>query len=165
MYASLVLAVLLAASAFAAPQSLDLSSAGTRTETRHLTVTASTSAPGAAGRVELFLDVVPKPKMHVYAPEQKDVIPIALTLTPDPAVRAQPVKYPRVEKYFFAPLNETQLVYSKPFRLVVPIVLASPSADAQTVRGTLRYQACDDAICYLPQTLTVEWNVKVPRVP
>jgi hypothetical protein len=26
-----------------------------------------------------------------------------------------------------------------------------------TVEGTLRYQACDDRICYIPQELVVKW--------
>ena len=27
-----------------------------------------------------------------------------------------------------------------------------------TVRGRLRYQACDDKICYLPQEISLEWT-------
>jgi hypothetical protein len=27
-----------------------------------------------------------------------------------------------------------------------------------TVEGTLRYQACDDRMCYIPQTLPVKWT-------
>ena len=50
------------------------------TDTLHLTVTTSTSgaivAPG--GRVSLFVDVALKPKMHVYAPEEKVNMPISL---------------------------------------------------------------------------------------
>ena len=44
------------------------------TDTKHLTISASTSAKSAApgAKVSLFVDVAPKPKMHVYAPEQKD---------------------------------------------------------------------------------------------
>ena len=28
-------------------------------------------------------------------------------------------------------------------------------------KGRLRYQACDDKMCYLPQTIPLEWNLKV----
>lgn len=145
----------------AAPASID---------TPHLTVTVSpaarTASPGT--RVELSVDVAPKAKMHVYAPQQKDYIPISLTLKPSALFSAGTVVYPRPETYLFAPLNETQLVYSKRFRISQPITLARGAAmraagvlpgGAVTVTGTLRYQACDDAICYMPKEVPVSWRV------
>jgi len=145
-------------------------------ETPHLTVRWSTSAAAAApgGRVSLFIDVAPKPKMHVYAPQQKAYIPVSITLAPAPAVRAQRPVFPAAEKYFFAPLKETQLVYSKPFRIVQHVTIAAPPAlrDAGhtpgspiTIAGTLRYQACDDAICYLPKEVPVSWTIAVKESP
>jgi DsbC/DsbD-like thiol-disulfide interchange protein len=142
-----------------------LSTDPTRADTRHLTLTTSASPrqvrPGT--RVSLFVDVTPKPKMHVYSPEQKDVIPVALKLDPHAAVQVGAAKYPKPEKYFFAPLEETQLVYSKPFRLTQEIVVNSPSPPSVTIKGTLRYQACDEAICYLPQTVPVSWTLAVNK--
>jgi hypothetical protein len=29
------------------------------------------------------------------------------------------------------------------------------------IHGTLKYQACDDKICYLPQTVPLEWTLKL----
>ncbi len=29
------------------------------------------------------------------------------------------------------------------------------------ITGKLRYQACDDKICYLPETVPLEWTLKV----
>ena len=126
------------------------------TETKHLTITPSVSQAG--GRISLIVDVVPKPKMHVYAPEQKDYIPISLTLTVTDGVRAGQAQFPKAEKWFFEPLKETQLVYSKPFRITQPVTLTKSPA-AVTINGTLRYQACDDSICYLPQNVPVSWTI------
>ncbi|MGH9308868.1 MAG: protein-disulfide reductase DsbD N-terminal domain-containing protein [Vicinamibacterales bacterium] len=141
-----------------------LSTDPTRADTRHLTLTTSASTrnvrPGA--RVSLFVDVTPKPKMHVYSPEQKDVIPVALKLDPPAGVQVGAANYPKPEQYFFAPLNETQLVYSKPFRLTQEIVV-NASSPSVTIKGTLRYQACDEAICYLPQTVPVSWTLTVNK--
>ena len=145
-------------------------------DTQHVTLKVSTSAAAAApgGRVALFIDVAPKPKMHVYAPQQKAYIPVSITLAPAPVVRAQPPVFPAAEKYFFAPLKETQLVYSKPFRIVQHVTIAAPPAlrDAGhtpgspiTIAGTLRYQACDDAICYLPKEVPVSWTIAVKESP
>jgi thiol:disulfide interchange protein DsbD len=131
-------------------------------ETAHLAATMSASADAvAAGKgVSLFVDVAPKPTMHVYSPGQKGYIGITLTLNADPAFTASKAKYPAGEKYFMKALNETQLVYSKPFRITQDIRLRQAAAGAPiTIKGTLRYQACDDKICYLPTNVPVEWTL------
>jgi DsbC/DsbD-like thiol-disulfide interchange protein len=140
-------------------------------DTAHLAVRLSTSsstvAPGAV--VTLFAEVSPKPRMHVYAPGQKDYIPISLTLERDATFRAAPPRFPKPEKYFFAPLKETQLVYSAAFRIAQDVTIASTPAIAErarsgqshTIKGMLRYQACDDAICYMPKNVPVSWSVKL----
>lgn len=146
--------------------------AASTVDTPHLTAAVSAShasvAPG--GRVSLFADIVPKAKMHVYAPQQKDYIPITLTLQLPRGVRAGEPVFPAPEKYFFAPLKETQLVYTAPFRIVQDVTFAPAAALRKaglapgatvTLSGTLRYQACDDAICYLPKSVPVSWTIKV----
>jgi DsbC/DsbD-like thiol-disulfide interchange protein len=133
-------------------------------ETKHLTVTTSASpdavAPGK--RVSLAVDVAPKEKMHVYSPGQEGYIGITLTLDSDPGFTAAKAKYPAGEKIYMPLLKETQLVYAKPFRIAQDIV-ARPAAGAAslTIKGTLRYQACDDAVCYLPTNVPVSWTVKI----
>jgi hypothetical protein len=132
-------------------------------ETPHLSVKTSVgdraAAPGA--RISLFVDVSPKPKMHVYSPGQKDYISNALTLESNPAFKAHAAVYPAAEKFFFEPLKETQLVYSKPFRIVQDVTLGSGKRQdgPLTIKGKLRYQACDDQVCYLPKDLALEWSV------
>jgi DsbC/DsbD-like thiol-disulfide interchange protein len=120
-----------------------------------------TAKPGQ--RVVLNVDVALKPKMHVYSPDQpkdQDYIPIALTVAPGDAYRLEKPRFPPSEKVFFAPLKETQHVYSRPFRVSQPIMLTGDGATAPlTITGTVRYQACDDAICYVPQTVAVKWIV------
>lgn len=139
-------------------------------ETRHLTLTLSSpAAPVALGsRLTLTVEVTPRAKMHVYAPEQQDVIPVALVLEPNDSLRASPPRFPPSEEYFFAPLDETQRVYSKPFRITQDVrILDTPALRGRarspgatiTIRGTVRYQACDEAVCYLPEDIPVSWTV------
>jgi DsbC/DsbD-like thiol-disulfide interchange protein len=132
-------------------------------ETTHLVLKTSASpaivAPG--GKVTLQIDVTPKAKMHVYAPGQDGYIPIQLTITPDPAVTVAKAKYPAGEKYVMPALNETQLVYAKPFRITDELTLVRNVSGTITVKGSVRYQACDDTICYLPKTVPVEWTITV----
>ena len=143
-------------------------------ETLHLTATTSVRqarvAPGM--RTALVIEIAPKPKMHVYAPQQDVYIPVSLTLKESRAFRAQTPTFPKPVKYFFAPLKETQLVYSEPFTIIQEVTIASLASLARlgiqpeaalTIEGTLRYQACDDAICYLPQSVPVSWTVQLEK--
>jgi DsbC/DsbD-like thiol-disulfide interchange protein len=137
-------------------------------ETAHLRVATSTSTvtAAAAKRLSLYVDVTPKPDMHVYSPGQEGYIAVTLTLDAGgPVAAAGKAKFPAGEKYFMPALNETQLVYSKPFRIAQDVTI-KPGAPAGpvTLKGSLRYQACDDKICYLPKTIPLEWTVTLaPR--
>jgi cytochrome c biogenesis DsbD-like protein len=143
--------------------------AETTKETAHLTIknTASAEAAVPGRKVSLFVDVAPKPKMHVYAPGQPGYIAINLALDPDPAFTAARARYPAAEKLLLKILNERQLVYAKPFRISQELTLGSTpdlrdraaAGGALTIKGTLRYQACDEAICYLPVNVPVEWTL------
>ena len=128
-------------------------------ETMHVKVTTSVSEkPARGGHVSLFVDVEPKPSMHVYAPGQDGFIVVTLTVEKDAAFIAAAPKFPTPEKLLFEPLNETQLVYSKPFRIVQDITRAKKGP--LTIKGTLRYQACDDKVCYRPTSVPVEWTLR-----
>ena len=126
-------------------------------ETAHVSIATSTST--AAGKWVLHVDVSPKATMHVYAPGEKDVIPIAVKLDANQAIKAGKPVFPAPQKYFFPPLKLTQLVYSSPFRITLPITIASKSIGVLTVTGTVVYQACDDAVCYVPKQVPVKWTL------
>jgi DsbC/DsbD-like thiol-disulfide interchange protein len=130
-------------------------------ETAHLSMTTSASAAAGGGKVTLWLDVTPRPKMHVYAPGQDGYIAITLTLDADAGVTAAKAKYPAGEKYVMPALNETMLVYARPFRIAQDVTIKPAAGGTKTIKGTVRYQACDDQICFLPKTVPVEWTVNV----
>ena len=128
----------------------------------------ATVAPGE--RLTLRIDVTPNPGMHVYAPGQSGYIPVSLKLDPTPDVRVvHPMTFPAPGTYYFAPLKETVKVYEKPFRLLQDVTLALTPALRQRaaageqlrLTGFIEYQACDDKVCYRPQTVPVEWTMKL----
>ena len=125
-------------------------------ETKHLQVVTSTTTT-SGGHISLVAVVRPKPRMHVYAPGQAGLIGVTLTVDPSPAVNATAPKYPRPEKRVVA--GETELVYSEPFQIAEDVTLTERARAATVVKGTLRYQACDDVICYLPTTVPLEWKI------
>ncbi len=142
--------------------------AGEPIATKHLTITTSAPqdavAPG--GRVALNIDIAPKPTMHVYAPGQKDYIAVSVTLEGSAVIKPDAARFPAPEKREAKELGETQLVYSKPFRIVQAVTLArrpTPAAGPLTVKGTVKYQACDESICYAPITVPVTWTLTVAK--
>lgn len=146
-------------------------------EGRQLSVTLSQSdvaaAPGT--KLSLYADVEPKPKMHVYAPEQTGgYIRIDLRLDENAAVSVAPAVFPTASDYYFAPLDETFKVFDAPFRITQDVTIALTPAlrkraaarETITLTGTLRYQACDDKVCYRPDQIPVTWSIDLqPLVP
>lgn len=74
-----------------------------------------------------------------------------------------------LQLYFFKPLNEHVAVYQRPFRVVQDVML-DPSREAaaslrdlttMTIAATLNYQACDDKLCFSPQSVPLFWTVNV----
>lgn len=141
----------------------------TQIDTAHVSImTYPSDAEVSAGhRFSLALDVTPRRGMHVYAPGASSYRVIALTIEPQPFVRAGALSHPMSEIYWFKPLDERVPVYRRPFRLVQDLVLegsreaqaALKGHQALVIRGTLDYQACDDKVCFNPVSLPLSWSV------
>jgi hypothetical protein len=127
-------------------------------------------APGS--HFSLVIDVHPAPGIHVYAPGVTGYKPIALTIEPQRWLVVRSAQYPASEDYYFKPLDEHVAVFQRPFRIVQDIALdASPEAQAAlkdvtllTLSGTLAYQACDDKICFSPQSVPLKWALNVRQL-
>ena len=160
-----------------APGGVQPARAARTVEGRQLSVTLSQSdlsaAPGT--KLSLYADVVPGPGMHVYAPEQTGgYIRIALALDDEPGVSLADPVFPKASDYYFAPLDETFKVFDAPFRIRQDVTVAltpelrkrAAARETLMLRGTLRYQACDDKVCYRPDQVPVTWTIALqPLVP
>ena len=120
-------------------------------------------------RVTLAVDVELPERVHVYAPGVSGYIPTAMKLDPSPAWKADPVVFPAARTMRLEAIHETVPVFEGKFRLLETITLAGPQQiepllDAQrnlAVTGELRYQACDDRECFVPETVKVKWTLHV----
>ncbi len=120
----------------------------------------ATVAPG--DRIALTLDLDLDPGMHVYAPGVEGYIPIDWKMQDSPGATASAPEFPRSEKLYLKAIGETVPAYRNHFRLTRDITMGRlPKASGEfTITGTLRYQACDDRVCYIPQQLHLAWMLK-----
>ena len=143
--------------------------AATKVTAAHLTLTtyATDSAAAPGTHFSVVMDVVPAARVHVYAPGVTGYKPIALGIDPQPALLVRAAQFPKPEDYFFKPLNEHVAVYQRPFRIVQDLEIdPSPQAAASlanragmTIAGTLAYQACDDKVCFNPESVPLTWTI------
>ena len=127
------------------------------------------AAPGH--RITLTLDVIPGPKIHVYAPGQSGYISIALTMNDSPDWKAVAPIFPRATP-FVDPVGERVQVFDKPFRVHQSVTLTlTPSMrqratarEALVVAGSFEYQACDNKVCYRPETIPVQWTLSLTPI-
>ena len=136
--------------------------------TSHLKVTswASDSVVRGGNRIALALDVALDDKMHVYAPSVDEYIPIDWQMEEAPGLTHYDAEYPASKTLHLPAIDETAPVYEGSFRVVRDVMVGQAAElgdrirDGKlTIRGTLRYQACDDRMCYLPSTVPLEWTV------
>lgn len=129
----------------------------------HATVDPSPAAVdvAAGGKASLAVDVTPKPGIHVYAPGTKDFIPIELKFDAKPEFKSGKTVYPKSELMTFG--DEKVPVFQKPFKLTNDVTIAktAKAGSSVTVSGTVHLQACDDKVCYPPETVGVSWIVNV----
>lgn len=114
----------------------------------------------ASAKVKLSM----KPGFHcnTNTPADEYLIPLKLTFVPAGGVESTGVTYPKGkdEKYEFSakPLN----VYSGEFELIATFKAAkdAPKGPSKIV-GKLRFQACNDKMCFSPKTLEVTIPLQV----
>jgi peroxiredoxin len=139
--------------------------------TEHLGLTAypSNQSITVGTRFSMVVDVDPRPGMHVYAPgaEELGYRVVSLSFESTPEVSFEAVEFPESEIFYFEPLDERVPAYQGPFRLRQEAVVARSTEAAQSLRergtlpltGSFEYQACDDRLCYAPETIALSFTL------
>jgi DsbC/DsbD-like thiol-disulfide interchange protein len=157
-----VLVVLLLSSTVAAQQSPNLSFRGQQ-RPKHAQVTAAPAdlSVKAGAKAMLFVDVTPNPNIHVYAPGTKDFIPITVKFDPQSGIKLGKLVYPKSETMTFA--DEKVPVFQKPFRLTQELTVQGDVkvGTSLPIKASVDFQACDDKVCYPPESAAVSWTLTV----
>jgi hypothetical protein len=122
---------------------------------------------GKSNSIELHFRVGEGFHINSNKPAAEYLIPTTLKVQPPTDMVVGKITYPAGEtrSFPFAP-DEKLSVYSGDFTVTVQVrPLASVLPTKYEFRGTLRYQACDNAQCYRPKDLPVEFEVKVVKAP
>src|SRR5687767_13236037 len=106
------------------------------------------------------LKVVLPEKLHCNSnkPRDKGLIPFALTFTRTEGVAVTEIVYPQSSDLKQEGSEQALSVFEGEFLVGVQLKVAeSVSPGVITLPGRLRYQACDERVCYPPTSENVEW--------
>jgi hypothetical protein len=154
--------IVLLSSTLAAQASPSLSFRGQQ-RPKHAAVTAAPADLGVkpGTKAVLFVDVTPNANIHVYAPGTKDFIPITVKFDPQSSIKLGKLTYPKSETMTFA--DEKVPVFQKPFRLTQEVTLKGDlkAGTSIPITAMVDFQACDDKVCYPPESAPVSWTLTV----
>ncbi len=124
--------------------------------------------PGS--RISLMVEVRLPSDVHVYAPEVQGYKPIQLTISPSSEIELASLTYPPSEILYLPAIQERVPVFEGTFRIRQDITVsaadefrASLGENGKTIAidGQLHYQACDSEVCYLPESVPLQWNLQI----
>jgi cytochrome c biogenesis protein CcdA len=128
-----------------------------------LTPLVESDAP-AGGRVRAAVRVRVPEGFHLQAnaPRDPDLIPTALVFDVPDGVRAVEVVFPKTTDFTLAGQIEALAVFEHEFTIGVEFEVASATAPGPIdIPARLRYQACDDKLCFAPVTAELRWTLNV----
>jgi hypothetical protein len=122
---------------------------------------------GKPNTVRLRFRVSPGFHVNSNKPKSEFLIPTALKLDAPTDIVIGRVTYPPGEEMSFAFSPEEKLsVYAGEFPLAINVrPLAGVIPARYRIHGELKYQACDNAACYPPRKLPVEFEIQVVKGP
>lgn len=124
-------------------------------------VSATAVAPGHS--IDLALRVVLPEGLHSQSNKPKDeaLVPTTLTFNDAPGVTPTLVAFPPAHD-FKLETGDTLLVFEREFVIGARIMIdKSAHAGPLTLTANLRYQPCNNTMCFRPVTVPVSWTIPV----
>ncbi|MGE0445719.1 MAG: protein-disulfide reductase DsbD domain-containing protein, partial [Vicinamibacterales bacterium] len=118
--------------------------------------------PGST--VRLAVRVTLPEGLHVQsnAPKDPSLIPTTLTLEPPAGTEVKEIVFPDASDFTVAGIDEPLKVFEHEFYIGVQLAVASTVPAGQlALPATLRYQACNDQLCFAPATADAPWKLTV----
>lgn len=118
----------------------------------------------AGSSTRLALKVSLPEGLHVQSDRPRDalLIPTVLTLDPPAGIHVTSLVYPHPTDFAQEGQAQPLAVFEREFVVGAEIEVASSVPPGSlVVPGRLRYQACNDKLCFAPITEAVEWSLRV----
>jgi peroxiredoxin len=111
-------------------------------------------------RLWLTVELSLAPGLHVYGqPIPDGYIPLSVDVTPLTGLEVGPPNFPTPRPYHIEGLEEEFVVYEGNVVVSLPLTFTQ-EGDDQTLYVTIGYQACSDAGCFAPQTVSLQLPIK-----
>lgn len=145
-----------AVTAFAAGQA--------RTPKPDVTATPAALSATAGTIAKATLTVKLPDEIHVQSDKPRDplLIATALTVKPPNGVTIDHIAYPKPTDLPQPGRNEPLAVFSGTFTIDAFLKIGPDAVTGEAaVPGQLRYQACNDTVCFPPARADVQWTLRV----
>jgi len=129
-----------------------------------LPLVESDAAPGSPVRAALQVRIPDRFHVQSDAPRDPTLIPTVLSVDAPEGIKVSEVVFPKATE--FAQIGQAQplLVFEHEFAIGVKFDVAETMPTGRVdVPGHLRYQACDDRLCYAPVTTDILWTLTVVK--
>ena len=132
--------------------------------TATLTPLVESNAIRAGSTARLAMRVVLAPELHVQSntPADPGFIATVLTVEPPAGMTVEELVYPAASELRQVGLDEPLSVYGPDFVIGVRLKVAPTVAPGTVViSARVRYQACNDRVCFRPITAVEPWVVRI----
>ena len=122
------------------------------------------ASPGSA--VSVVVGVSMPDEVHVQAnrPDDPLLIPTVLTIEVPEGITVEAVTYPQPVEFAQAARDQPLLVLGPRFDISARLLIGEGIAEGlRSVPIVLRYQACDESVCFPPARATAAWTLRVTR--
>jgi hypothetical protein len=127
----------------------------------NLTVMPTQDSVSGGQTISLVADIDLYDKVHLYAPGSS-YRAVDIKIADSPALQQGELSLPEPEMIYLEAIDETVPVYHGKVRISREVAV-SPlyRGDTITIAATLSYQTCDDELCYLPDQMALEFQLKM----
>ena len=135
-----------------------------RPPTADVTPLLATEAVAAGGALRAALQITLPEGLHANANKPRDplLIPMQLSFDPPDGVTVEEVVWPEATDLEQEGASEPLAVFEREFVIGVSMTIAEDMAPGDLlVPVSLRYQACNDVMCFIPATANTEWSTTV----
>lgn len=141
------------------------SSIGGAAEQKYLTVRnlpATVVVRGKSANVPLEIEIGKEFHIQANPAATPQLIPTKLEMERQADLTFQAVRYPPGKPYRLQSSPQEILVYSGRLKIVVPVTASAKAPlGGRRLKGKLRFQACNETICFFPLNLPVEIPVRI----